>query len=191
MSKTVLYNWNVWKVRIRSQRLAQVCEICLHGSNLALQHASQINSVTCNSSISFYYYYFLFCMTFVYLSLLSIFLGTLELKCVLVWLPELSAVIQRDRKVLKEVIRYFFLSTALHTPCYSYHGFLKVYWKIQFEDWRQPRRRCKVYASVIICRKYLSFALFRVKFLTLATGIVPFYSFCWEKSIQKNIYYLI
>lgn len=59
MSKTVLYNWNVWKVQIRSQRLAQVCEICLHGSNLALQHASQINSVMCNSSISFYYYFFL------------------------------------------------------------------------------------------------------------------------------------
>lgn len=38
-------------------------------------------------------------MAFVYLSLLSNFLGTLKLKCVLVWLPELSAVIQRSESI--------------------------------------------------------------------------------------------
>lgn len=95
ISNPVLYNWEAaWKVQIRSQMLAQISEICLHESNLALQHASQINFVMYNSSVS--WFSILFCMTSVHLSLLSYFLEILRCKCVLVWLPELSAVTQTE-----------------------------------------------------------------------------------------------
>lgn len=99
--KPVLCNWEAaCKVQIRSQMLSQISEICLHESNLVLQHASQINSVMYNSSVS--WFSVLFCMTSVHLSLLSYFLEILRHKHVFVWLPELSAVTQ---KILIQVKR--------------------------------------------------------------------------------------
>lgn len=113
MSKPVLCKWNAWKVQIWSQRLAQVCEINLCGSNLALQRASDLileRAIPASVSCLFIYLFIFisFCIAFAHSSLLSNFLGPLRLKGVFAWLPELSAVIQTGQKLLKRAVRYFF-----------------------------------------------------------------------------------
>lgn len=113
MSKPVLCKWNAWKVQIWSQRLAQVCEINLCGSNLALQRASDLileGAIPASVSCLFIYFFIFisFCIAFVHSSLLSNFLGPLRLKGVFAWLPELSVVIQTGQKLLKRAVRYFF-----------------------------------------------------------------------------------
>lgn len=118
MSKPVLCKWNAWKVQIWSQRLAQVCEINLCGSNLALQRASDLileRAIPASVSCLFIYLFIFisFCIAFAHSSLLSNFLGPLRLKGVFAWLPELSAVIQTGQKLLKRAVRYFFF------PVYS------------------------------------------------------------------------
>lgn len=129
----------------KQQMLAWICKICLRGSNLTIQQASPINSAMCNSSMI--QFSILFCMTFVRLSVLNNFLEILSLKCVFVWCPELSVVIQTGQKTFMHFRRWIF-------PIYS-TGYTLLQWSSISQSlpedliWRMVPARNKMQGSCL------------------------------------------